>query len=97
MNQFLVASALVGSTLGFFHGRTLRQSQRQQPPLSILQEASYSARDIVIGAAAFPFVVPIGVYQIATKAGGNTCIFQSMFSPTPPSKKSLSSSETPLQ
>ena len=73
MNRFLVASALVGSTLGFFHGRQIRPESE-----SILHEVAYSARDAAIGAIVYPFVIPIGVFQIAVKAPADTCVFKSM-------------------
>ena len=72
MNRFLITSALVGSTLGFFHGRAIRT-----PSHSIPKEVMYSVRDTVIGAVLFPFVIPIGVYQVAAKSNANTCIFKS--------------------
>jgi hypothetical protein len=72
MNRFLVASALVGSTLGFFHGRLIRTSE------PIMHEIMYSARDAAFGAVIYPFVIPIGLYQIATKSPANTCIFKSV-------------------
>jgi hypothetical protein len=75
MNRFLVASALVGSTLGFFHGRQIRPESE-----SILHEVAYSARDAAIGAVVYPFVIPIGVFQIATKSSANTCVFKSIAS-----------------
>jgi hypothetical protein len=72
MNRFLITNALVGSTLGFFHGRAIRP-----PSQSIPKEVMYSVRDAAIGAVLFPFVIPIGVYQIANKSNGNTCVFKS--------------------
>jgi len=73
MNRFLVASAIVGATLGFFHGRSIRPTSQ-----SISHEVMYSARDAAIGAIVFPFVIPIGVYQIAVKSPADTCVFKSM-------------------
>ena len=73
MNRFLVASALVGSTLGFFHGRAVRQKSE-----SIPHEVMYSARDAAVGAIIYPFMIPIGVYQIATKSPADTCVFKSI-------------------
>lgn len=73
MNRFLVASALVGSTLGFFHGRQIRPESE-----SIPHEVAYSARDAAFGAVIYPFVIPIGLYQIATKSPANTCVFKSV-------------------
>ena len=91
MNRFLITSALVGSTLGFFHGRTMRHPLKHQSQ-SIPKEFMYSVRDAAIGAVVYPFVIPIGVYQIVVKSHANSCIFKSvsfLFS-TP-------QSETPLK
>lgn len=77
MNRFLVASALVGSTLGLFHGRAIRQ-----PSNSISDEIIYSVRDATTGAVVYPFIIPISVYQLATKTRAeNSCIFKTIFSP----------------
>ena len=73
MNRFLVASALVGSTLGFFHGRAIRPTSESVP-----EEVMYSVRDAAIGAMVYPFMIPIGVYQIAAKTPANTCVFKSL-------------------
>ena len=73
MNRFFTASALVGSTLGYFHGRTVRPTSN-----SIPHEVMYSARDAAVGAVVYPFMIPIGVYQIAVKSPANTCVFKSL-------------------
>ena len=73
MNRFLTASALVGSTLGYFHGRQIRPVSQSVP-----EEVLYSARDAAMGAVVYPFVIPIGVYQIATKIPADTCVFKSL-------------------
>lgn len=73
MNRFLVASALVGSTMGIFHGRQIRPASQ-----SMANEVMYSARDAAFGAVVYPFMIPIGVYQIAAKTPENTCVFKSM-------------------
>ena len=75
MNRFLVASALVGSTLGFFHGRQIRPASQ-----SVHEEVVYSARDVAVGAVVYPFIIPIGVYQIAAKTPANTCVFKTIAS-----------------
>ena len=62
MNRFLIASAVVGSTLGFFHGRAIRPTSQ-----SIQYEVVYSVR---------PFVIPISVYQIASNTSPNSCVFK---------------------
>ena len=73
MNRFFLTSALVGSTLGFFHGRAIRPTSH-----SIPHEVMYSVRDAAVGAVIYPFVIPIGVFQIAAKSPGNTCVFKIM-------------------
>ena len=75
MNRFLIASAVVGSTLGFFHGRAIRPKSE-----SIPHEVMYSTRDAAVGAVMYPFVIPIGVYQIAANTSGNSCVFKNMAS-----------------
>lgn len=75
MNRFLIASALVGSTLGFFHGRAIRPTS-QSIPLEII----YSVRDVAMGAVIYPFIIPIGVYQIAANSHENSCIFKNISS-----------------
>jgi hypothetical protein len=71
MNRFLITSALVGSTMGFFHGRAMRQT-----PQPIPKELMYSVRDAAIGAVVYPFIIPIGLYQIAAQSNAQTCIFK---------------------
>ncbi len=99
MNRFLVSSAIIGSTMGVIHGYTVRHKQQQ--PISLLEDIGYGVRDAATGAVIYPFIVPIGVYQIATNAKGDTCLFkslsQSLSLSLPPAKKSSPSSENPLQ
>jgi hypothetical protein len=89
MNRFLVASAIVGSSMGVVHGYKARHRQIQQ--ISLLEDVGCGVRDAVIGAVVYPFIIPIGVYQIATNAKGDACLFKSL------TKKSSPSSETPLR
>jgi hypothetical protein len=70
MNRFLVSSALIGSVMGVYHGRMFRRELTTVP-----QDVAYGIRDGILGAAIFPFIIPIGVYQIATKAPPNQCVF----------------------
>ena len=90
MNRFLVASAIVGSTMGAIHGYNARHSQPHKMQISLFEDVGYGVRDAAFGAVVFPFIIPIGLYQIAcSKVDG--CVFQSL------TKKSSPSSETPLQ
>jgi hypothetical protein len=89
MNQFLVASAIIGSTMGAIHGYKARHSQPNKIPISLFKDVGYGVRDAALGAVVFPFIIPIGLYQIAAKVDG--CVFQSL------TKKSSPSSETPLR
>jgi hypothetical protein len=88
MNRFFVTSAIVGSVLGVFHGRTYRTNSQQ----SIPQEITCCVRDGVVGAVVYPFLLPISAYQLFTKSPPNTCIYKIMTSPS--IKKSSPSSET---
>jgi hypothetical protein len=36
----------------------------------------FSVRDAAFGAIVYPFIIPIGVYQLATKSSPNTCVFK---------------------
>jgi hypothetical protein len=89
MNRFFITSAVVGSILGVFHGRTYRTTNSQQP---LPQEITCCVRDGVVGAAVYPFLLPISAYQLFTKAPSNTCIYKIMTSSS--IKKSSPSSET---
>ncbi len=89
MNRYLVASAIVGSTMGVIHGYTSRHNKPQPISISLLEDVGYGVRDAALGAIVYPFIIPIGLYQIATNANG--CVFKSL------TKKSSPSSETPLQ
>ena len=89
MNRFLVSSAIVGSTMGVIHGYKARHSQPNKMQNSLFEDVGYGVRDAAFGAVVFPFIIPIGLYQIAAKVDG--CVFQSL------TKKSSPSSETPLQ
>jgi hypothetical protein len=93
MNQFLVSSAIIGSTMGVIHGYKSRHNQPHKSnkmQISLFEDVGYGVRDAAFGAVVFPFIIPIGLYQIAcSKVDG--CVFQSL------TKKSSPSSETPLQ
>ena len=94
MNRFLVSSAIIGSTMGVIHGYKARHSQPHKSNkihISLFEDVGYGVRDAAFGAVVFPFIIPIGLYQIAAKVDG--CVFQSTFA----TKKSSPSSETPLQ
>jgi hypothetical protein len=89
MNRFLVASAIVGSTMGAIHGYNARHSQPHKMQISLFEDVGYGVRDAAFGAVVFPFIIPIGLYQIVAKVDG--CVFQYL------TKKSSPSSETPLR
>ena len=91
MNRFLVSSAIIGAGLGIGHGRTSRASSSQSVPM----EAMFCVRDLVIGAVAYPFMLPIGVYQIATHQEDKGCMFQALFHSH--QKKSVPNEETSLK
>lgn len=90
MNRFLISSAIIGATLGVGHGHTSRTSGSSNQPFPL--EAAFCVRDSIIGAVVYPIMLPIGIYQIATKQEGNGCMFQALFHPR--QKKSAPNEET---
>lgn len=75
MNRYLTASMLVGSVLGYYHGRMYRPVQQ-----TIGNEILYGARDSVVGAVTYPFMIPIATYQLAVNTTqSNSCVFKSIF------------------
>jgi hydrogenase/urease accessory protein HupE len=86
MNRFLISSALIGSVMGAHHGHIYRQ--HNSTPKQIL----LGVRDGLIGAAIFPFIIPIGVYQIAANTPQHQqCVFSVLFNVR---KKSQTHTET---
>lgn len=77
MNRFLISSAIIGAALGVGHGHTSRASGSFDQSLPM--EAAFCVRDSIVGAIVYPFILPIGIYQIATKQEKNGCMFQALF------------------
>lgn len=75
MNRYLLSSAIIGASAGMLHGRMNRK------------ETIVCIRDGVIGAALYPFVIPIAAYQLYVNAN-SSCIFTK--------SKSKTLTETPV-